>query len=187
MKKAKSRELTEAVILSNQIHIETQDDIYLHSIICNTDKQIDCPVQQGISVVEINDLFDEVETKKQEKKADTEMSLFLSNKYRNNDITNTFLIDSIIASCIKLSNLVKRQLTVDFIAYYAIDCSVTDKFDEIDVKLNSKLASRISNHLIANSKRKKSLLYNQVNVINRDVVVSNKISELCCKDASVMM
>ena len=185
MKKAESRKIVDAIALSQAIEIESADSIYLDKVL--TDKSVSEIFDVAIFDVvttDINSLFDSSEKQAVNATATSdsyiEQSVFASNKLRNNEITSTFLIDTVLAMSIKMSLLAERKLTVGFVASHCADLNVTDKFEQDDSKLISKLTRRISSHINANATRKKSLLYKQVKITNNEIIVSDRVKSLVC-------
>ena len=177
MKKSKvSSKVAEQSTLSDAIFTENQDDLFLFSVVARETSAKNVDVLD-----ELNNLFaiSEVVSESSSKSAIQidKTSIFASVKSRDDELTNTFLLDTVIAMTIKLSLKYKQDLTCQAVSNYLINQDCYDKWDSKTANVAVKLTARVKDHIRANNERKRSVLYNSVTTRKRKVYVNNDASK----------
>ncbi len=176
MKKSKvSSKVAEQSNLSDVIFAENQDDLFLYNIVARETSA------KFVDVIdELNNLFAISEVVSESSKSTVQIdktSIFASVKSRDDELTNTFLLDTVIAMTIKLSLKYKQDLTCQAVSNYLINQDCFDKWDSKTANVAVKLTARVKDHIRANNERKRSVLYNSVTTRKRKVYVNNDASK----------
>ena len=176
MKKSKvSSKVAEQITLSDVIFAENQDDLFLYNIVARETSA------KFVDVIdELNNLFAISEVVSESSKSTVQIdktSIFASVKSRDDELTNTFLLDTVIAMTIKLSLKYKQDLTCQAVSNYLINQDCYDKWDSKTANVAVKLTARVKDHIRANNERKRSVLYNSVTTRKRKVYVNNDASK----------